>query len=301
VDKNGRATATITIGTSTSRTLTLAVYILAPEVPTTNQSGRAFAIDITPTATSKQVLNGQFLWLGNTPLNLTIDSSNFPVNAFALWGFTPGPPASSSTQIGTFNGMTGQLLFDSNDAGKFNGGSPPQSGPQSGTISIPISVAPNGRAVLSVTVGVTPSTFVLYLDGVSDGNMLGATVGGANDTKVSFGFFTGQGSTTSFNNAHIFGTYVVGTIQPVLATVPNGVVPVTLTPGLPATGTFSVGPVNGTYSFDSTTGRGIAVASSGGKLFQNSNVVFYIVTPRFILVMGADQAVTNDAIAVMQP
>src|ERR1700756_5736599 len=63
VDTNGRATAVMHIGT---QNLTLAFYILAPPVPASSQSGRAFAVDITPIATSKQVLTGQFYWLGNS-------------------------------------------------------------------------------------------------------------------------------------------------------------------------------------------------------------------------------------------
>jgi hypothetical protein len=98
---------------------------------------------------------------------------------------------------------------------------------------------------------------------------------------------------------HISGTYVAGTAMPVLAGVPNGVSPVTLTPGAPNSGTFLAGSASGTYSFDPTTGRGTALASSG-SLFQNSNSVFYIVTPGFIVLMGADQTVTTDAIGYMQ-
>jgi uncharacterized repeat protein (TIGR01451 family) len=310
VDANGRATMTMSICTALSsgvcntpplqQTLTLALYILAPEVPKTNQSGRAFAIDIT--AANAQVLSGQFNWLGNLPLDLTIDSTNFPVNVFALWGVSPGSPASSSTQIGIFNGMTGQLSFDSNDAGKFNGGPPGL--PQAGTISTPISVSPNGRAVLSVMVGATPSTYILYLDAVSDGNMLGATVGVANDTKVSFGFFTGQVPTSRFDNTHITGTYVTGTDSPVLSTVPNSVSPITLTPSSSScsttcNGTFAAGSTNGNYSFVPATGRGTALASSG-QVFQNKNAVFYIITPGLMMVMGADQGVTSDAIGFIQ-
>jgi hypothetical protein len=308
VDAFGRATMTMTIGGS--QTLTLALYILAPEVPTTNQSGRAFAIDITPitaVATSKQVLSGQFNWLGNAPLNLTIDSTNFPVNVFGLWGVTPGAPANSSTQLGTFNGATGQLLFDSSDGGKFNGGSPPQSGPQAGTIGFPINVAPNGRAILSVTVNGTPSNYVLYLDAVSDGNMLGATVGIANDPKVSFGFFTGQNPTSGFDNTTIKGNYVAGTTTPVLPTVPNGASPVTLTPSgqtgsgntLTFNGSFVAGATTGTYSFLQATGRVTGLASQG-TVFQNSNFVMYIITPNLMLVMGADQGQVADAIGIMQ-
>ena len=304
VDGNGRASMTMTIGTSPlSRTLTLALYILAPEVPTSNQSGRAFAIDITPVNTSTQVLSGQLFWLGN-PVPTFDNSSASGVNVFALSGVvpgTPGPPPtapSSDTTIGTLNATTGQLFFDSNFAGKVNGAGG-VAAPQSGTVSIPINVAANGRAQLSVMVNGTPSTYIIYLDAANDGNILGTTVGAATDATVSFGFFTGQAPNSRFNNTHISGTYVVGTDSPVLAAVPNGASPITLTPGAPNSGTFSAGSISGTYSFDPSTGRGTALASSG-KLFQNSNSVFYIGAPGFIVVMGGDQAVTNDAIGFMQ-
>jgi hypothetical protein len=300
VDANGRATMTMTIGTSpSSRTLTLALYILAPEVPTSNQSGRAFAIDITPIATSKQVLSGQLFWLGN-PVP-TFDNSSFSgVNVFALSGVVPGTTASSNTVMGILTAQTsqtGQILFDVNNAGMVNGAGGLAT-PLAGTYILSI-VASNGRAVLSVTVNNVVYTYVLYLDAANDGSVLGATVGAAADTTVNFGFFTGQAANSKFNNTHISGTYVVGTDAPVLAAVPNGVSPVTLTPGAPNSGTFSAGAVSGNYSFDPTTGRGTALASSG-KLFQNSNSVFYIITPGFIVVMGGDQTVTNDAIAFLQ-
>jgi len=99
------------------------------------------------------------------------------------------------------------------------------------------------------------------------------------------------------------GYTVVGTTMPVLATVPNAVSPVTLTAptlnGTTYSGTFSGGSTTGSYSFSQTTGRGTALASSG-NLFLNSNAVFYIITPRLMLIMGADQGVTNDAIGLLQ-
>lgn len=303
VDGNGRAIMTMTIGTSPSRTLTLALYILAPEVPASNQSGRAFAIDITPVNTSAQVLSGQLFWLGN-PVPTFNNSSASGVNVFALSGVVPGtagpPPTgpSSDTTIGTLNATTGQLLFDSNFAGKVNG-TGGVAAPQSGTVTIPVNVAPNGRAQLSVMVNGSPSSYIIYLDAANDGSILGTTVGAATDATVSFGFFTGQAPNSRFDNTHISGTYVVGTDAPVLAAVPNGASPITITPGAPNSGTFSAGSVSGTYSFDPITGRGTALATSG-KLFQNSSTVFYIGAPGFIVVMGGDQTVTNDAIGFMQ-
>ncbi|PYU32103.1 MAG: hypothetical protein DMG31_11145 [Acidobacteria bacterium] len=172
--------------------------------------------------------------------------------------------------------------------------------PLTGTVNNPpISVAPNGRAVLSITVNSVTFTYVLYLDAINDGNIL--ETGG--DSTVSSGFFTGQGPTSNFNNTKITGSYVAGTSMPVLATVPNGAAPITLTPSTTVadSGTFSAaaGAVTGSYSFDATTGRGTATASSG-QIFQNSKIVFYIIIPKLIILMGADPN-PDDAIALMQP
>lgn len=295
VDANGRATAQMTIGTLPSqRTLTLAFYILAPQVPITNQSGRAFAVDITPPLANKQVLSGQLFWEGSAPPYSA--SSISGANVFALSGIVPGSPAASNIVMGILNATTNQMLLDANNGGTVNGGGGVGS-PLAGTVSN-ISVASNGRALLSITVGNKPFTFVLYFDAPDDGNIL--ETGG--DNTVSVGFFTGQAPTSRFNNAHIFGTYAFGTDAPLLPSVPNVAGQITLTPGAGAnSGTFSdaTGTVTGSYSFDPATGRGTALASSG-MLFQNSNVVFYIITPNVIELMGADQNVKNDALSFMQ-
>jgi hypothetical protein len=299
VDQNGRATMTMTVGTSPSRTLTLALYILAPEVPASNQSGRAFAIDITPLATSKQVLSGQLFWMGNPPPAFG-NSLISGVNVFSLWGIVPGTPAKSNTLIGTFT--TSALLLDVNSAGTVNGGGGVAS-PFAGTVNN-ITVASNGRAVLTTTVSGVNYTYVLYLDAANDGNIMGTIVGALTDSTVSFGFFTGQAATNKFNNTNITGTYVFGTATPVLAGVLDAVSPDTLSPtgqsGTTFSGTFSAGAVGGNYSFNQTTGRGTAIASSGQQFLQNTNNVFYIITPNLIMVMGADGGVTTDFIGYLQ-
>jgi len=299
----------MTMTISSQQTLTLAVYIVAPVNSTTNNNGgRALAIDITPLATGTQVLSGQFSWEGAIKPAYT-NSSISGVNVFALWGVvpaTPGPPAtraSSNTVIGTFT--TSTSLLDVNSAGKVNGGGGVAS-PLAGTVNS-ITIASNGRGVLSLTVGSTTYTYILYLDVANDGNVLGATVGGANDPTVSFGFFTGQAPTNRFDNTRITGTYVAGTSMPVVPTVPNAASPFTFTPtgqsGSGATltfsGNFSVGSTNGTYLFVQATGRGTALASSG-QLFQNTNAVFYLITPNIMVVMGGDQSATADAIGFIQ-
>lgn len=308
VDANGRVTAQMTIGGS--RILNLALYILAPEVPASAQSGRAFAIEITAGATNMQVLSGQFFWLGNPPPAFN-GSSIGGTNVFALWGVapgTPGPPLtapSTNTLVGTLSAQTagsGQMLIDANTGGSVNGGGGVAT-PLTGGYTLPNGIANNGRVVVSVTVGTANLTYVLYLDAANDGNLL--ETGG--DNTVSFGFLTGQVPNSKFDNAHIVGTYVIGTSNPVLPNVPNGVSPLTLTPNgqsgsgatLTFSGNFTAGSTNGSYAFVQATGRGTALASSG-QIFGNSNAVFYIVTPNLLLLMGADQSVTSDPIALIQ-
>ena len=160
IDPNGRATAQMTVGISPApqRTLTLALYILSPQVPASDQSGHAFAIDITPIATNAQVLSGQFSWLGNTPPTFAI----FGTSVFALWGVVPGAPAQSSTSIGALNEEGSQWYFDENTAGSVNGGGGAGSY-LSETINS-INVAPNGRVQMSTTVNATTFNYIIYLD-----------------------------------------------------------------------------------------------------------------------------------------
>ena len=306
VDANGRATMIMTIG---AQTLNLALYILAPQVPTTGQSGRAFAIDITQIATSKQVLSGQFNWLGNTGLGnstpVFTSSSISGANVFGLWGVAAGAPTKSNTSIGILDATKKTLLFDTNNAGTVNGGGAAPAPPLNGAVNS-ITVAPNGRAVLTTTVGGVIFTYVLYLDDPvngNDGNMMGTSVNGGADTTVSFGFFTGQNPTNTFNN--VGGTYVLGTVTPVLAGVLNGVSAVAISQptlnGSTYSGTFTSSTASGNYSFDAATGRGTAISSVAQKLFGNTNAVFYIITPNLMIMMGADQNnVAPDFIAFQQ-
>lgn len=297
IDSNGRATAQLTAGSSPQRTLTLALYILSPQVPANDQSGHAFAIDITPIATNAQVLSGQFSWLGNPPPTFGAGSI-FATSLFALWGVVPGPPAQASTTIGALSAIANQWFFDANTAGSVNGGGGAGS-PLSGTINS-INVAPNGRVQMSTTVNSVTLSYIIYLDAADDGTML--ETGG--DATVSFGFLV-MGNAPSvlhipppFNNANITGTYAAATFLPILATAPNGAYPITLTPtgqvDSTFSGTFSTGggSVTGTYSFDSAfdslnSARGTMNVNSG-LLFGNRNIVFYIANPNLIILMGAD-------------
>jgi hypothetical protein len=223
------------------------------------------------------------------------------VNVFAFSGVIPAiavPPmsAKSNISVGTFT--TSAVSVDVNAGGQVNNGgtSPPPA--LAGTVNGPIAVASNGRAVLSTTVNGVTNTYILYLDDLNDGDMMGT------DNIVNVGFFTGRGPTSKFDNAHIAGTYVIGTDPPVLATVPNGVSPLTLTPNGACTatcsGTFSAGSSTGNYSFVPGTGRGTALATSGKINQNNTNAVFYIITPGLMVIMGDDQGVTSDALAFIQ-
>jgi hypothetical protein len=57
------------------------------------------------------------------------------------------------------------------------------------------------------------------------------------------------------------------------------------------------GAATGTYAVDASgSGRGTAALNSA--IFGSDNVVFYIGSPNFVIVMGSD-AVANDAISFM--
>jgi hypothetical protein len=315
IDVNGRATMTMTICTivsagsctGTLQVLNLAVYVIAPLGSTTNNNpGRAFAIDITPTATSTQVLSGQFF-----PQMPNLSTSSISgANVFWTWGVVPGlagppvVPPTSSTTVGTFN--TASLTFDSVSGGKVNGGGGVNS-PLNGTVVISYtnSNPNNGRVVLTATVNGAPSTDILYLDAANDGFIMGT------DNTVSFGDFTGQVPVANLNNnsvsSSVKGAYASGTVSPVLSSVPNGISPVALIPtgqtgsgaSLTFNGNFGAGQTTGTYSFVQVTGRGTAVASQG-QIFQNKSAVLYLIAPSTIVVMGADAGDVYDAIGFIQ-
>jgi hypothetical protein len=323
VDANGRATMTMTICTTvssgvcdaTQRVLNLAVYVIAPVGSTTNNNaGRAFAIDITPPATSKQVLSGQFFWQGSPAPQFSAGSIS-GANVFWTWGLVPGSagppltPPTSSTAVGTFNTSPASLTFDLVSAGKVNGGGG-LAAPLNGTVNINFTnTSPNnGRALISGVIGSnpgTPYTDVLYLDAPNDGFIMGT------DNTVSFGDFTGQVPVVNLNNnsvsSNVKGAYASGTASPVLPSVPNGISPVTLTPtgqtgsgaSLTFNGNFVAGQTTGTYSFVQVTWRGTAVASQG-QIFQNGNAVLYLIAPNIIVVMGVDPGDNHDAIGFIQ-
>jgi uncharacterized repeat protein (TIGR01451 family) len=313
IDANGRATMTMTICTivsqgactGTQQVLTLAVYVIAPVGSTTNNNpGRAFAIDITPTLTSTQVLSGQFF--PQTP-NLSASSISGP-NVFWTWGIAPGTPPTSSTTVGAFNTSPASLTFDLVSAGKVNGGGGINS-PLNGTnvvISYTNSNPNNGRVVLTATVSGAPFSEILYLDAPNDGFLMGT------DNTVSFGDFTGQVPVANLNNnsvsSSVKGAYASGTVSPVLPSVPNGISPVALIPtgqtGSGATltfnGNFVAGQTKGTYLFVQATGRGTAHANQGLIFQTGGDAVLYFISPNNIILMGANNGDVSDAIGIIQ-
>jgi hypothetical protein len=146
------------------------------------------------------------------------------------------------------------------------------------------SITSTGRGTAAFTpAGGTAHSYVLYLDAFNDGYLLDTSA------NVAFGFFSAQAA-GPFTNASINGTFAAGTWFSPVTTSPNTTGVLTLN-----NGTVS-GLGSGTYMVDgSGLGRGTATVNPG---FGSNNLVFYIVGPNALEIMGSD-AVMNDAIAFM--
>ena len=127
------------------------------------------------------------------------------------------------------------------------------------------------------------TTLVLYLDAFNDGYILDES------GNVGFGFFEAQ-APGRFNASSIDGIFAAGTWFSPVPTSPDTVAQITLN-----NGTVSAGPLTGTYAVDSS-GRGTATVSQ--PLFGGNDLVFYIIGPGSIEVMGSDN-VTNDTISFL--
>lgn len=136
-------------------------------------------------------------------------------------------------------------------------------------------VASNGRGVASFTSGGKVHDLVLLDTGA----------------HVGYGFFQAQ-APGPFNNASIHGAFHAGTWFSPVAAAPNTV------GQLPFNSDLTVsGAATGTYTVDASgTGRGTAALNA--PLFGSSNVVFYIGSSGFVVMMGSD-AVTSDTISFL--
>jgi hypothetical protein len=265
-DLYSRSLVTLTLG---SQTLQLALYVKSAQL--------GVAVDVDSGASSP-LLAGFIGGQANAGL-YNNGNLSAPV-VFSTWGASPGPAASSDTSVGIasgFNATAGtfnlQLDAITNGVASLN---------QTVT-GATYSIASNGRGTVSYFLGGKTRNFLLYLDGFNDGYILDES------GNVGFGFFEAQ-APGPFNASTIDGVFSSGTwFSPVPAS-PNTAAQITLN-----NGSISGGPLTGTYNVD-PSGRG--TASVNLPLFGGDNLVFYIIGPGSVQVMGSDN-VTGDAIGFL--
>jgi hypothetical protein len=216
-------------------------------------------------------------------------SFNAPL-VFSTWG-APAPlytgasyTASSDTTLGLASGFN-------SGAGTFNLQFDQVSGGVANLIqnsAATYSVASNGRTTISYTSGGNTVNYVYYLDSANDGFILGES-----GKAAEFGFFQPQTS-GPFTTATIDGTFSSGTFLPLAPASPNLVTEITLNNGTLSANT-PAGALTGTYTV-APSGRG--TASVNLPALGGSNLVFYVIGPNSVAVMGSDNT-TSDAITFM--
>ncbi len=204
---------------------------------------------------------------------------------YSIWGATPGPPASSDTTIGLASGFnsgagTFNLQFDNVAAGVSN-----LNQVVSGAT---YSIASNGRTTVSYSVGRNTVDYVYYLDDSNDGFILGES-----GNTVEFGYFQPQ-APGPFSTATINGTFASATFLPMTPASPNLATEITLNNGSISANT-PAGALTGTYTV-AASGRGTANVNL--PVLGGSDLVFYVIGPDSVEVMGSDNTM-SDAIAFM--
>jgi hypothetical protein len=262
-DAYSRSAAALSAGV---QSLKLAIYLtsagsgFAASADTSNSSPRLAGI------VNSQAGAGM---LGNGNLDAPV--------LFTIWGASQGPPAASDTTVGIASGFNGQLGTFSLLLDQVAGGVAALDQTIAGAT---YTVASNGRGVASFTSGGKVHDLVLYLDDFNDGYILDT---GAN---VGYGFFEAQAA-GPFTNTSINGAFYAGTWFSPLATAPNTVGQLTFNSNLTVSGAAT-----GTYAVDAAgTGRGTAALNA--PLFGSSNVVFYIGSSGFVVMMGSDAVMSN--------
>jgi hypothetical protein len=265
-DVYSRSLVTLHVG---AQTLQLALYVK------NSQLGVAVDVD----AVGSGPLLAGFMNSQSNPGTYGPGHLNAPV-VFSTWAATPGPPAISATTVGilsNFNSVakTFDLQLDAIAGGV-------ASATNLSVVGATYDVASNGRGTAAFTAAGTPYSYVFYLDTDNDGYILDTSL------SVAYGFFEAQAN-GPFANSSINGTFSGGTWFSSVAASPNNVASITLNNGLIS------GSLNGMYAVDASgTGRG--TASVDLPLFGSKDLVFYVVGPGAIEVMGSDP-IPNDAIA----
>jgi len=276
-DLYSRVTVGLTVG---GQQAILTIYV--------NSSGSGFAIGDISTQTGHNAFVG-FISPQVNAGAYNDGSLNAPL-VFSTWG-APAPlytgssyTASSDTTLGLASGFnsgagTFNLQFDQVSGGVANLN-------QSATATY--SVASNGRAVVSYSLGGKTLDYVFYLDGSNDGFILGES-----SNAAEFGFFQPQ-APGPFTTATINGTFASATFLPMTPTSPNFATEITLNNGTLSATTPS-GALTGAYTV-AASGRG--TASVNLPVLGSKNLVLYVISPTGVVVMGSDNTM-SDAITFM--
>lgn len=254
-----------------------------------NSSGGGFAIGEIPSQTANTRAVAGFISPQANAGSYTNGSLNAPL-VFSTWG-APAPlytgasyTTSSDTTLGlasSFNSGAGtfNLQFDQESGGVANLN-------QSATATY--SVASNGRAAVSYSLGGKTLDYVFYLDGSNDGFILGES-----SNAAEFGFFQPQ-APGPFTTSTINGTFASATFLPMTPTSPNLATEITLSNGT-LSATTPAGALTGTYTI-AASGRG--TASVNLPVLGSKNLVLYVIGPGNVVVMGSDNTMA-DAITFM--
>jgi hypothetical protein len=262
-DSFTRCTTALTLG---NQVLNLAIYV--------NSSGGGFVMDI-DTGAQTPILAGLISSQAFAGQLSNANAFTDPV-VFGLWGVVPGSPAASDTSVGlasNFNSgaRTFDLVFDQVAAGTAN---------LNQTVTgASYDVAGNGRTTVSYTLGGNTSNFIFYVDGQGGGYMQQTS-----GTSVGFGLLESQ-VPGPYDNSAISATFAGGTFLPPLNTSPNTAAEITLN-----NGSISGGTLTGTFNV-AASGRGTAAVNL--PAFGSNNLVFYVIGPGAIEVMGSDSVTAN--------
>jgi len=206
----------------------------------------------------------------NAPFVLSMMGAPPPVCCTTATDTTVGLASGFNSGAGTFN-----LQLDNVSGGVAN--------LNQAVSGATYSVASNGRASVSYNLGGNTENYVYYLDKANEGFIVGL------GNSAEFGFFQAQ-SSGPFSTSSINGTFVSGTLLTVDPTSPNLATEITLSNGN-LSGNTPSGALTGTYS-----GRG--TASVNPPVLGGNDLVFYVIGPDSVVVMGSD-ATTSDAITAM--
>ncbi|HEV2194057.1 MAG TPA: hypothetical protein VGR55_00610 [Candidatus Acidoferrum sp.] len=210
----------------------------------------------------------------NAPLVLSTSGVPPPVCCTISTDTTLGLASGFNSGAGTFN-----LELDNVSGGVAN--------LNQAVTGVTYSVASNGRATVSYSVGGNTLNYVYYLDSVNDGYILGL------GNSAEFGFFQPQAA-GPFTTASINGTFGSATFFPLTPMAPNLATEITLNNGSMSANT-PAGALTGTYAV-APSGRG--TASVNLPVLGGKDLVFYVIGPDSVVVMGSD-ATASDAISFM--